>query len=183
MLIFYIIICKEICFSAEQQISVILRPRLGNYWNPFTRAALIQHYFYKVIGEHSLFYMKSSRFGCIFITLSTQRSQRWRNSEDKLMSFVMRELEIHFSRPRADLNSALSSSQELSASSLSLCEVLMVMRVCACGWGVRRQTRVRCTLRRWTPRKDATVCLGREKQSGKKRGRQLCESELLWKHN
>lgn len=36
-------------------------------------------------GEHSLFYMKSSSFGCIFITLSMQRSQRWRNSEDKRM--------------------------------------------------------------------------------------------------
>lgn len=36
-------------------------------------------------GEHSLFYMKSSSLGCIFITLSMRWSQRWRNSEDKLM--------------------------------------------------------------------------------------------------
>lgn len=47
-------------------------------------------------GEHSLFYMKSSSFGCIFITLSMQRSQRWRNSEDKLMCLSLENLRSIF---------------------------------------------------------------------------------------
>lgn len=112
--------------------------------------------FLKSDEEHSLSSITNSSLGCIFITLPMQQSQRWRNSEDKLMCLPL------------DNSTQLSAFLQSGAQCFAF---VLVWRPYGdvCRWAVRRQTRVWCTLRRWTPQTDVTMCLWRDSQSGKNR--------------